>query len=43
MSVSIEQAKTIIYEDIKEKYANVVEFEITSAKYEYSSWYIWQL
>ena len=33
MSISIEQAKTFIYEDIKEKYDNVVEFEITSAEY----------
>lgn len=38
MPISIEQAKTIIYEDIKEKYANVLEFEITSARYEASSW-----
>ena len=33
MSISVEQAKTFIYEDIKEKYANVVDFEITSAEY----------
>ena len=42
MSISIEQAKTIIYEDIKEKYANVVEFEITSAKYNDTS-SIWEI
>lgn len=40
MSISVEQAKKIIYEDIKEKYDNVVEFEITSAKYTYSYWEI---
>ena len=40
MSISVEQAKKIIHEDIMEIYANVVEFEITSAEYNYSYWII---
>jgi len=33
MSISIEETKMIINEDVKEKHAKVVNFEILSAKY----------
>jgi uncharacterized protein YjgD (DUF1641 family) len=33
MSISVEEVKKIIDEDIKEKYGKIVKFEVTSAKY----------
>ena len=33
MSISVEEVKNIINEDIKEKYGKIVKFEVTSAKY----------
>ena len=42
MSISVEEVKKIIDEDIKEKYGKIVKFEVTSAKY-YSSLKNWRV